>query len=63
MQIKDPYESAFNKLYFVNLFLSKGSKKTGFTDAKKAYPIMGAIAEKLTETELKVLIRNIENLL
>ena len=55
-----PYDSAFLKLYFVNMFQPNTAKLTTFDHAQTIGMKMAKIANKLTPSELDYLIKKIE---
>lgn len=57
----NPYDSAFAKLYFVNL-LSKTGKYRTFFEAQKTEIRLCAIAQKLSPRDLEFLTDRIENI-
>ena len=60
-----PDESVFNRLYLINMlsnsvndFVSTNHKT--LRDAENAFPLMGNLVKKLTDTEVQLLITRIE---
>lgn len=58
-----PSDLSFYRLYFVNLLKGTGTICATFNEAKQQYPRTAEIAEKLTGTQLKHLIDQIEAIL
>lgn len=59
-QETDPYNSAFNKLYFVNMLSGDKNKASTFNEAMFDHPRLAALAEKIGPKELEFLIDRIE---
>jgi len=57
-----PNETAFNKLYFVNMFQPAGARYSTFNEAEKNHCRMAEIANKLTAFQLSCLIDKIESI-
>ena len=60
--ILTPADTAFNKLYFVNMFQPVGAKFATFNHAEMLSNRMAKIATKLSPSDLQYLISKIESI-
>lgn len=56
----DPYASAFNKTYLINLLTKRKEKFKTFNEAIYEEPLLCAMADRLKPHELELLIDRIE---